>query len=333
MLAPHACPLTDLTMTPFSQQPPANQSLNHPRSQVPYAMAQDDEINLIELVDKFVTQWRWWVSSAVAGGLLALGIAVITPAKYEARGVVKVAQVPKQTGSGDTSAMFTPSPVESASESIIRMQSLAFRQEVASRLLSQGSITREQKNAWTEALSDKSAFKGIKDASNYVEINVTASSPKLGHAAVEIIVQVLKERQQSMVEERLQQLERDISLAKANLSDVENSYTKAQESLQRTAPSRESYLELARLSEAGTLATQRQKVLDLESAKLPPITKATELVEPIGVTDNPVSPKKPLLIAAGIVLGGALGTLMGFSIPAWRSYRARRDAESLKTPS
>ena len=253
-------------MTPTNPTPP--QMPPNYTMQPPYVMAApDDEIDLLELTDKFLDQWRWWVGGTVIGGLLGLGAAFVVPPKYEAHGVVRVAQV--------------ASAVESVPETIVRMQTLAFREEVVERLIKAGQVTPEKKEAWVRALDGKSTFKSVKDAANYVDISLTADSPAQGQAAVSTITQVLKERQQPLMAERLTQVDR---------------------------------------------SGLRQKVLDLENSKLSPTTKETELVEPIGVSDRPVSPKKSVFTAGGLVLGALLGTLLGFAMPAWWEFQRKRKA-------
>ena len=298
-------------MTPNNATPPqmpANYTM-----QPQYVMAApDDEINLLELADKFLDQWRWWVGGTVIGGLLGLGAAFVVPPKYEAHGVVRVAQV--------------ASAVESVPETIVRMQTLAFREEVVERLIKAGQVKPEKKEAWVRALDGKSAFKPVKDAGSYIDISLTADNPAQGQAAVSTITQVLKERQQPLMAERLAQVDRSIELAKASLATMENSYGTTQASLRAQPPNSEAYLELARMSEAGTLAGLQQKVLDLENSKLSPTTKETGLVEPIGVSDRPVFPKKSVFTAGGLVLGALLGTLLGFALPAWWEFQRKRKA-------
>ena len=286
----------------------------------------EDEINLLELTDKFLDQWRWWVSGTVVGGLLGLGAAFALPPKYEAHGVVRVAQVGMIESDSQGEIRTTPLLVESAPETIVRMQTLAFREEVVERLIKAGQVKPEQKDAWVRALEAKSTFKAVKDAATYVDIALTADTPAQGQAAVSTITQVLKERQQPLMTERLAQVDRSIELAKASLASMEKSYETTQASLRAQPPNSEAYLELARMSEAGTLAGLRQKVLDLENSKLSPTTKETELVEPIGVSDRPVFPKKSVFTAGGLVLGALLGTLLGFALPAWWEFQRKRKA-------
>ena len=41
----------------------------------------DDEINLLELADKLLNQWRWWAGGAILGGAMGLGAAFFLPPK------------------------------------------------------------------------------------------------------------------------------------------------------------------------------------------------------------------------------------------------------------
>lgn len=77
------------TNTQISPQMPANYIM--PPQYV--VATPEDEINVLELADQFLDKWRWWVSGTVVGGLLGLGAAFVIPPKYEARGVLRVAQV------------------------------------------------------------------------------------------------------------------------------------------------------------------------------------------------------------------------------------------------
>ena len=260
------------------------------------------------------------------GGALGLGAALALPPKYEASGVVRVAQVGAVEVDAAGNVRSRPQPVENVPEAIVRMQSLAFREEVVGRLIQAGQVKPEKKEAWVRALAGKSSFKPVKDAANYVDISLTAESPAQGNAAVSTVTQVLKERQLPLMAERLAQVDRSIELAKASLATMEKSYGTTQASLRAQPPNSEAYLELSRMSEAGTLAGLRQKVLDLENSKLSPTTKETELVEPIGVSDRPVSPKKSVFTAGGLVLGALLGTLLGFALPAWWEFQRKRKA-------
>lgn len=270
----------------------------------------DDEINLLELIHEFLLRWRWWLGGALAGGVLGTAGAFVIPPKFEANGVVQVAQV--------------TSPVETVPETIVRMQTLAFREEVANRLVQRGQLAPTQKETWVKALAAKSVLKPLKDAGNYLSISIQAGSPALGHAVITTVLEVLKERQQPLMQERLAQVSRRIDLARKNLAALEAQQGSVQNSLKPQSSKDGAYLELARMSEAGTLADLRQKLLDLENSRLSPTTRSTKLVEPVGVSERPVSPKKQLLVLAGLVLGGAIGTLLGFGLPAWRSFLHER---------
>ena len=61
-----------------------------------------------------------------------------------------------------------------------------------------------------------------------------------------------------------------------------------------------------------------------ETALMPPATQPAKALEGIFVVDKPVSPKKGLLLALGII-GGLLGGVLGiFVADGWRRARVVR---------
>ncbi len=286
-------------------------------AQPPY----DDEIDLLELLAKILKKWRWWVSGTVLGGLIGLMLAFTLPPKYEAYGVVRLSKVGKvDTVSGGES--LTATPVESVTEAAARMQSLAFREAVVDQLVANKLAQSSERAAWL-AQMESGAFKAVKDT-GFLSITLRASSPEAARGAVETVTQVLKQRQKPLMDERIAATQKVIAHTKSAVNSIQTRYASAAHSLQAAGTHNAgNYLELSRLSEAGTYATLQDKLVNLENSLQAPSTKAAELVEPATVADKPVSPKKPLLLALGMVLGLLAGLGLGFARPAISSLRAK----------
>lgn len=274
----------------------------------------DDEIDLVELLATVLKKWRWWVGGAVVGGALGLALAYTLPPKYEAEGVVRLSQV----ATGNQSS----APVESVQEAITRMQTLAFRNKVVDQLISRKLITPDERTAWLNDM-DAKAFQPIKNTS-FLNITFRSTSPDTARIAVETAVQVLKEAQQPLMDERVAATQKLIAQTKKSLESMTKQYDSTAQSLQASnGSSAVNYLELSRLSEGGTYASLHDKLTNLQLSLEAPNSKAAALVEPAQVADKPVSPKKALLLAAGLVLGCLAGLALAFTKPMMLRLRAK----------
>ena len=84
-----------------------------------------------------------------------------------------------------------------------------------------------------------------------------------------------------------------------------------------------------RVQKASELFAQRQAIVALETALSAPATQPTKAIEAVFVTDKPVSPKKTLLLALGLIGGLLAGVVAVFFVDAWqRAKRERRTAVS-----
>lgn len=271
---------------------------------------------MLALLDTLARRWRWWVAGMAIGGALGTGAGLALPAKYEAQGVVRVAQAANIVEGGVRTA-----PVESVAEAITRMQTQAYREEVVQRLIDQGVVVPASRGQHLQQLATSPLFKPVKDAANFVTITHSAKSPEAPAAEITTVVGVLRDRQQALVVERMLQVDTSIALAKDSLAKMEKTFEATQSAMRGPGISAEANMELARMSEGGTMASMRQRILDLENAKLPPTTRSTELVEQVRVSDRPTSPKKLLLAAIGLLGGAVVGATLALLVPAWKRLR------------
>ena len=293
---------------------------DNPLSTIPSQTIQnDDEIDLFEQLSQFLSVWRWWVSGAILGGLLGLAAAFLIPPKYQAQGIVRLAQA-AQLGGGQEEAKILSSPVESMGEAIARSQTFAFKGDVVNRLIAQKLLPQEQRDIWTNTLLDSAISMRptkdavlLKDNTSLLEIKATARNKDLVKGMVEALAQTLAEHHQSMVNERTALLKKSLEQNRTVLLLMEKRYGSAI-----------NYLKQANMIEVSAYASMRQRTLALEAALQPPATRPTELMVAVAASDRPVSPKKALLLAAGLVAGGFIGAALGMGLPAWRRYQAQR---------
>lgn len=269
--------------------------------------AEADEINLFELIQIIKCEWKTWVSATAIGAALGTSVAFSLPPKYEASAIVRVGQVGQVTA-GSTVIEALPDVVE-------RLQSPAFRRSVAEQLLG--------KSADGEALTQemnrlKATPAKLIKGTNLVEINTQGKTPDEALKAAQLILQNLKERHRPLFEQALAQLQSRLAETTQNLTAIDKGCAAggAANPAQGGA-----FVQLAQLTESGRYATLRNQQLAIENALLPLNTRPTDTIEPISVSDRPVSPKKGLIAAIGVLAGAMLGLLLVFSKRIWHKFK------------
>ena len=73
-----------------------------------------------------------------------------------------------------------------------------------------------------------------------------------------------------------------------------------------------------RLQKEADVFSQRQTILIIETALIPPATQSAKAIEAVYASDRPISPKKGLLLMLGAIGGLMAGVLSVFIGDAWR---------------
>ena len=84
---------------------------------------------------------------------------------------------------------------------------------------------------------------------------------------------------------------------------------------------------MARSANATAYAMAKQKLMEQQALLMPPTTRPAGLIEPAGVSPQPVGLSKGVLGFLGALVGGALAAGYGFLSTSWKRYQAGKQAQ------
>ena len=281
-------------------------------------MMQDDEISLFDLWEKLQNGWRYVVGGAVIGLAGAGAALVVLPPKYEAVAVVQVGQV----------ASF---PVEPVTQAVERMKTPAFQTTVAQASGNQEWIDALQlsTNATGKYLSLQIVKATLGGASPLIELKANAASPVDAKEIASATVKELAKRHSELARPLLEKMRLDLTLAKEKLASAERELEGINKLVATAGVKDERFTQLSlmtslRIEKQAELFNQRQSIMALETALSVPATQPAQAIEAVFVMDKPVSPKKTLLLALGLIGGLLAGVVAVFFVDAWRRSKGER---------
>ena len=303
-------------------------------------MVQDDEISLFDLWERLRAGWRY-VAGGTAIGLLGAGLALalISP-KYEAVAVVQVGQTGQvgQVAQVGLVGPVTTLPVEPTQLSVERMKTPTFQMAVA-----QGAgiddwidALRRSATAGSDYLSlqvSKATVGVGQNATPLMELRAKADSIENARKIAEVAIQELGKRQAEIAKPSIDRMQADLAIAKEKRQRAEEDLGSLSKLVATAGIKDDRFTQLSlmnslRLQKESELFFQRQLVAALEGALGPPATQPAKAIEPVFVSEKPVSPKKALVLALGLVGGLLAGIAAVFVVDAWRRSRSQRRAAS-----
>lgn len=293
----------------------------------------DDEFGLFDLWQTLQAGWRYVLGGVVIGVIGAGAMIVLTPAKYEAVAVVQVGQVGqvRQVDQGGQMVEVTSHPVEPASQTIERMKTSAFQLGVAEKLGTQAWVAdlRASTNATGKYISPQLMKGTIAGPSPLIELKTTGDSAEYAKNIASASVLELANRQAEIAKPMIDKLRLDLKIAREKLASVENELEVINKLVTNVGVKDDRFTQLSLMTTLGVqkkseLFTQRQLISALETALMPPATQSAKAIEEIFVTEKPVSPKKGMLIALGLIGGLLVGGISVFVIDAVRRATEQR---------
>jgi uncharacterized protein involved in exopolysaccharide biosynthesis len=298
-------------------------------------MMQNDEISLFDLWGKLRDGWRYVVGGTLIG-LVGAGAAIaLIPPKYEAVAVIQVGQVGQlgQLGQVGQAGQTSSVPVEPATQAVERMKSPAFQMKVAKAAGVQEWVDALLRS--TGATTKYLALQIVKATATpgpggapLIELRASAESAEVARKIAEATIGELAKRQLELARPTVEKMRLDLMIAKDNLASAEKELENIHRLVANVGVKDDRFSQLSlmtnlRVSKELEFFKQRQVIAALETALAVPYTQPAEVLEDIFVTDRPVSPRKKLLLALGLVGGMLAGVVLVFFVDAWR--RARRE--------
>lgn len=302
--------------------------------------AQNREMTAFDLWQKLRAGWRHVVGGAAIGLLVAGLVIVRTPPQYEAVAIVQVGQIGQigPIGQANGPLSLAPSlPVEPPANAVERIKTAAFQSGVAERLGNQ---------AWIDALRSSSSASGPKYLSaqvlkstvdprglsvSLIELKATGDSVEDTKRIAEEAVAELARRHTEIARPLIEKMQVDVAIAKAKLASAEKETESLNKFVTNVGVKDDRFTQLSlmtslRIQKEAEFLNQRQIISMLEAALRPPATQSAKAIEEIFVSDRPVSPKRALLLALGLIGGLFAGVVSVFASDAWRCVREARTA-------
>lgn len=278
-------------------------------------LVQDDEISLFDLLDKLRSGWRYVVGGTVLGVALAGLMITITPPRFEAVAVIQVGQV-GQLG-----------PIEPPTQAVERMKTSSFQMAVAQRLANKAWIDDLQ--GALSATSKYIALQVLKASPALIELKVNADSADAAKKIAEAVILELAIRQTEIAKPMVDKLRQDLSIAKEKLLSAEKELDGLNKMIANVGVKDDRFTQISlittlRVQKEEEVFGQRQAIMGYETALMPPATQEAKAIEPVFVVDKPVSPKKTLMLALGLLGGLLAGVVSVFFVDAWRRAKERR---------
>ena len=271
--------------------------------------AEDDGLNLWELLDAVKSGWQWLVGGAVIGLVGAVGFALVVPAQYESTAVLQPATVGISGGTKGAE-------VESVAQTLERLKMPTFYSEELLKACDVKSLANPRQTLATAV--KPTVVKG----NALIQISYRAESPSLAESCVTAVIAQLAKSQSALAAPIIETLEEQRKLTKQQLEEAERFQGQIEKRVMTLEPTdakfSQSMLMLnAALSKREEISKLRKVYAEQSLQLVEPLTQSAKLFEPIYSPDRAVFPKKTLTALGGLVGGLIVGGLVLFVRRSW----------------
>ena len=258
----------------------------------------ESEISLIDILRFLKSAWKAIAIFGLTGLALSVAYLTITPNQYEASVQITMAQI----GAANNNNNISPPGVNIEEPALLIL-----------RLSSPGSFTPEviaacglqdQANAGA-SLSKSIKLTPVKGVASVVELKTFGPTPQAAQECTLGVFELIKITQAQIVAPYIEE-------AKVKLADDEEHLQKAKDLVARSDKSG-SAMSASYLLTRDEIRYLLDEIAALKNIVTSNQNRATQMVAPIYASDEPIAPKKRMVLAAGLLGGLFLGLLMALA--------------------
>jgi uncharacterized protein involved in exopolysaccharide biosynthesis len=266
--------------------------------------ANDDEINIWELMEYLKAGWQWLAGGCAVGLLGATGFLMLTSSKYEATAVIQPASIGMIVAQMTTMTTMTVEPV---AQTIERLKLVTFYGDEI--------VKACQATSAKDLAEDVKA--SIVKGNTLLSVGYRANSVETAESCVAKIVGRLAQTQSEISSPLIKELEDQLASTKQQIEESERFLAQSEKLLSPTA------------NGAVLLMLKREELMNMKKLYreqrlqlIEPLTRPIQLLEPIYAPQKAIFPKKLLIVAGGLMGGLFAGLLALFINRGWRRYKA-----------
>ena len=253
---------------------------------------EDEAISFKDILQFLRHAWKEVLISAIFGLLAGMGYALLTPNQYEAVAQIKMAQI-SITNPANPFGVTVEDPI-----------SLIARMQLPTNYGSEVIAACEYQDKSQAPLKLSKAVKLTipKGLTNTVELKVLSLSPQIAQSCANAIYDQITVLQAQFAKPFVEEARLKLAQDNERIEAARRLIAKADQS-----GSAMSAAYLAARDELAYFLTDREKMLDLINSV---DKRGTQLISPIYVPENPVSPKKLISLLAGLLVGILFGLVV-----------------------
>lgn len=265
-------------------------------STTPLNLNGDQEISIIDILRFLKSGWKTIAIYGAAGIALSIVYLAITPKHYEATAQIAMAQI----GAPNNSLNPLGTNIEEPAQLVYRMSMPTSYppQTIAACRMSNTSIDGA-------ALVKSIKIATAKGVANTVELKTFGPSQEAALSCANAIFELINITQSKILAPYIDE-------AKIKLADDEARLNKARDLVARADKSG-AVMSAAYLSTRDEIRYLLDDITALKNVVISNQSRITHLVAPIYASDLPISPKKPIALAAGLFGGIFLGLLIALT--------------------
>jgi capsular polysaccharide biosynthesis protein len=274
----------------------------------------EDEISLKDIIDFLVESWKAILATGVLGVLAGGTYIAVTPNKYEATAQIEMAKINSNSNSNSNSNNNNNNNnplglnIEDPNLLIARMK-LPSSYDQASIV----ACGYEGKKQAAERLA-KMIKVSLSKGTQMVEIKATGLSQEQATQCAQSVFNNIKQSQKMIAEPIIEEAKTKLARYATRLQEAQTFISKADKS-----GSSMSAAYLSTRDEMKHITDEMTRLNDLISSAS---NRHTKLVSPIYAPENKVSPKRTIVLCAGLFAGLVLGLLLILGKRGYNSYKA-----------